>query len=197
MEEQTKSTAGQGLGIAGFVLGLVALIISFIPCVGLWALIPGILGIVFSAIALSQTAGTNASKGLIIAGLVLSIIGTSIASVQFFTFRTASRADVGISTHKESEFGNLYFSNKLVEYLTQGLPVVASRTRTVVKYLPEDTVFYFEPENFEHCAQQLIIVWRNHNLVKEKLRNSKKILHRLNWQTEKERLVSIYMKLLT
>ena len=108
-----------------------------------------------------------------------------------------SRADVGISTHKKSEFGNLYFSNKLVEYLTQGLPVVASRTRTVVKYLPEDTVFYFEPENFEHCAQQLIIVWRNHNLVKEKLRNSKKILHRLNWQTEKERLVSIYMKLLT
>jgi signal transduction histidine kinase len=109
MEEQTKSTAGQGLGIAGFVLGLVALIISFIPCVGLWALIPGILGIVFSAIALSQTAGTNASKGLIIAGLVLSIIGTSIATVQFFTFRTASRAikDHGVELKEvfKQEFG--------------------------------------------------------------------------------------------
>lgn len=91
MDEQPKSTAGQGLGIAGFVLGLIALIISFIPCLGMYALLPGIIAIVLSAIALSQASKTNAAKGLIIAALVVSIIGTSIAAWQFFALRTASK----------------------------------------------------------------------------------------------------------
>lgn len=90
MEEQPQSTAGQGLGIAGFVLGLLALIISFIPCLGMYALLPGILAIVFSVIALTQANKANASKGLIIAALVLSILGTSIAAWQFFALRTAA-----------------------------------------------------------------------------------------------------------
>jgi thiol:disulfide interchange protein len=90
MEEQQKSTAGQGLGIAGFVLGLIALIISFIPCLGMYALLPGILAIVFSAIALTQANKANASKGLIIAALIISILGTSIAAWQFFALKTAA-----------------------------------------------------------------------------------------------------------
>lgn len=90
MEEQPQSAAGQGLGIAGFVLGLLALIISFIPCLGMYALLPGIVAIVFSAIALAQANKANATKGLIIAALVISILGTSIAAWQFFALRTAA-----------------------------------------------------------------------------------------------------------
>src|SRR5437763_15340787 len=48
------------------------------------------------------------------------------------------RADVGISCHRDGILGGLYFSTKIVEYLTQGLPVVSPRTCTVRKYLPED-----------------------------------------------------------
>lgn len=33
MEENKTSNAGQGLGIAGLVLGIITLIISFIPCI--------------------------------------------------------------------------------------------------------------------------------------------------------------------
>lgn len=79
--EEKKSNAGQGLGIAGLVLGIIALIISFIPCLGIWALVPGIIAIVLSAVALSQAKKANASRGLIIAALVISILGTVIAGV--------------------------------------------------------------------------------------------------------------------
>jgi len=37
-------------------------------------------------------------------------------------------ADVGISCHRAGIFGDLYFSTKIVEYLTQGLPVVSPQT---------------------------------------------------------------------
>jgi hypothetical protein len=90
MEEQPKSTAGQGLGIAGFVLGLIALIISFIPCLGMYAIFPGVIAIILSAIAFSQASKANAAKGLIIAALVVSILGSAIATWQFFALRTAA-----------------------------------------------------------------------------------------------------------
>lgn len=86
--EENKSNAGQGLGIAGLVLGIIALVISFIPCIGLYALVPGVIAIVLSAVALSQAKNANAARGLIIAALVISIIGTSIAALQGLVFNS-------------------------------------------------------------------------------------------------------------
>jgi hypothetical protein len=73
------SNAGKGLGIAGLVLGILAAIISFIPCLGFWAVVPGVIAIILSAISLSQAGKAGASKGLAIAGLVCGIVGTVIA----------------------------------------------------------------------------------------------------------------------
>lgn len=85
-----SSNAGQGFGIAGFVLGIIALIISFIPCLGMYALVPGVVAIALSAVGLSQATKANASKGLIIAALVISILGTVIAGWQFVVIKTAA-----------------------------------------------------------------------------------------------------------
>ena len=86
-EQIQKSKAGQGLGIAGFVLGLTALIISWIPCLGTWAFLPGIVAIVLSAIALIQANKGNGAKGLIIAALIVSIIGTGVAGYQWYYWK--------------------------------------------------------------------------------------------------------------
>jgi hypothetical protein len=80
MEEQ-HSNAGQGLGIAGLVLGIIALIIAFIPCFGWVAIVPGAVALVLSIVGLSQATKVNAPKGVIIAALVISIIGTSVAAI--------------------------------------------------------------------------------------------------------------------
>ena len=89
--EETQTDAGQGLGIAGFVLGILALILAFIPCIGILALIPGIIGITLSAIALSQANSGNGSKGLIIAALVISIIGTAVGAIWPLAFASAAK----------------------------------------------------------------------------------------------------------
>ncbi len=82
MEElKEKTNAGQGFGIAALVLGIIALITAPIPCVGILALIPGMLGIIFAIVALVQASQGQGAKGLIITALVISILGTSISTV--------------------------------------------------------------------------------------------------------------------
>ncbi|MFW6218971.1 MAG: DUF4190 domain-containing protein [Bacteroidota bacterium] len=112
MAEENKTNAGQGLGIAGLVLGIIAVIVSFIPCVGLIALVPGLVGIVLSAIGLNQANKGNGAKGLIIAALVISIIGTSVAVVWgVFLGGVAKEGSVfknKIEKTLEEEFGEDY-----------------------------------------------------------------------------------------
>lgn len=76
MEEQVqKSTAGKGLGIAGLVIGIIGLILCWIPWVGV---VPAVVGLILSAIALAMSKGSSA-RGLIIAAFVISIVATSVA----------------------------------------------------------------------------------------------------------------------
>ncbi|MFJ7217519.1 DUF4190 domain-containing protein [Amycolatopsis sp. NPDC098790] len=68
-----------GLGTAGFVLGLVGLIFAFIPIIGViaWPLV--ILGLVFGIVGLLRAnRGQASNKGLAIAAVVLSAIGLVI-----------------------------------------------------------------------------------------------------------------------
>ncbi|HEX3007758.1 MAG TPA: hypothetical protein VHO90_09105 [Bacteroidales bacterium] len=80
--EENKTNAGQGLGIAGLVLGIIAILICFIPCIGILAIVPGLVGVTLSAIAFNQASKGNGTKGIIIAALVVSILGSSIALLQ-------------------------------------------------------------------------------------------------------------------
>lgn len=66
-----------GLGISGFVVGLIGLLFSFIPVIGViaWPLV--ILGIIFSGIGMTK----RIHKGLSIAGLTVSVIGLVICIV--------------------------------------------------------------------------------------------------------------------
>ena len=89
MEETTQPTsnskAGKGLGIAGLVLGILAAVIAFIPCLGTFAIIPGIIGLVLSVVSFVQANKAGAAKGMAIAGIVCSIVGCSIAGWQWYT----------------------------------------------------------------------------------------------------------------
>jgi hypothetical protein len=60
-----------GIGIAGFVTGLVGLILCWVPWLGL---LLGLTGIVLSAVGISQGKKKGMSIGLAIAGLVCGII---------------------------------------------------------------------------------------------------------------------------
>lgn len=94
------------MAVASLVLGIVGLVISFIPCLGSYGLLLTLPGIVLGAIGLSSAAKKNAPKGLAIAGLVCSIIGSVIAGYQCYVLNKATDAATD-------------FANKLNESMNQ------------------------------------------------------------------------------
>lgn len=94
--------AGKGMGIAGFVISLVALVIYFIvaPIAGLSALAGGGMGIsifwvilsavglVLSIMGFTKAKAVNGKKGLAIAGLVIGIIATILSVRLVFAVKT-------------------------------------------------------------------------------------------------------------
>ena len=80
MEEQ-RSNAGQGLGIAGLVLGILAIPMGIIPCTFYLGILLGIIGFVLSIVALTQAHRGYGPKGLIIAAMICSVLGFTFASV--------------------------------------------------------------------------------------------------------------------
>ena len=101
-------------------------------------------------------------------------------------------ADIGISCQQSGPFGDLQFSAKVLDYLSQGLPVVSSRTKTLARYIPEDTVFYFQPGNAKDMAEKIVFLWNHPDIVKRKMENAKKLFPLYTWQHEKPKFIEFY-----
>lgn len=72
-------SAGKNLGVAALVIGIVSALFSFIPCLGMWAFIPAVVGIILAVISMKQ-AGPTGEKGMAIGGLITSIIALLISA---------------------------------------------------------------------------------------------------------------------
>ncbi|WP_103353542.1 MmpS family transport accessory protein [Amycolatopsis sp. CA-128772] len=69
-----------GLGTAGFVLGLVGLVVSPIPLAGVVAWPLAVLGLILSAVGLARVrSGKATNKGLTIAGVVVSLLALVVS----------------------------------------------------------------------------------------------------------------------
>jgi phosphate/sulfate permease len=86
MEEDVKKNSGQNLGIAALITAIVTFVLAAIPCVGLIAIIPGIIAIVLASVGLSQAARNDSPRGILIAGLIIAIIACMISFSQVFVF---------------------------------------------------------------------------------------------------------------
>jgi hypothetical protein len=82
--EDIKNTTGQNLGIAALITAIVTFVLAVIPCVGLIAIVPGIIAIILASVGLSQASRTNSPKGLLVAGLIIGIIASMISVSQVF-----------------------------------------------------------------------------------------------------------------
>lgn len=68
-----------GMAIVGLVLGVIALLISFLPIINNLAFILGLLGLIFAIVGLVGTArGKKSGKGIAIAALIITILSCII-----------------------------------------------------------------------------------------------------------------------
>lgn len=86
-----KTNAGQGLGIAALVLGIITIPFALFPCTAVFAWCPGAVAIILGAIALNQAKKGNGKTGLPMAGLVLGIIATALAVAWIVVFAEGAK----------------------------------------------------------------------------------------------------------
>jgi len=82
--EEVKNNSGQNLGIAALITAILTFVLAVIPCVGLIAIIPGIVAIVLASVGLSQANRNDSPHGVAIAGLIIGIIAIMISFSQIF-----------------------------------------------------------------------------------------------------------------
>jgi len=92
--EDVKNNSGQNLGIAALITSIITFVLAVIPCVGLIAVIPGIIAIILASVGLSQASRSNAPKGILIASLIIGVIASLISVSQVFVAtKIAKNAD--------------------------------------------------------------------------------------------------------
>ena len=95
---QPATPQGNGLAVAGLVLGILGLVFCFVPFFG-WVL--AILGIIFGAVGISKANKVGRGKGMAIAGLVCGALGL-LAGIGIFI--AALKAAHDIATHNYSSY---------------------------------------------------------------------------------------------
>ena len=79
-----RPLSGQNLGIAALITAIITFVLAVIPCVGLIAIIPGIIAIVLSVVGLSHASTNNSPRGVLIAGLIIAVVASMISFGQVF-----------------------------------------------------------------------------------------------------------------
>ncbi len=79
-----RPPAGQNLGIAALITAIVTFVLSVIPCVGIIAIVPGIIAVVLASIGLSQASRNDSPRGVLVAALIIGVVATMIAFSQIF-----------------------------------------------------------------------------------------------------------------
>lgn len=77
--EEVKVEKKSGLGIAGLVLGVVALLTSFLPIINNASFVIAIIGFVLAVVGTLQCVrGKRAGKGLAIAAIVANVVACAL-----------------------------------------------------------------------------------------------------------------------
>ena len=93
MSETTNETTKKptsGLAIAGLVLGIIAILGSFIPIINNISFVIAIVGGILAIVALvGATKGKNGGKGMAIAGVVLAVVSIMLVLITQSAFKSA------------------------------------------------------------------------------------------------------------
>jgi hypothetical protein len=81
--------SSNGLATAGFVLGLIGLLGSFIPLLNIVGIVIGVVGAVLAAVGLAKAKKSGSGKGLAMAGIILGVLALIIGIVVNVAFANA------------------------------------------------------------------------------------------------------------
>lgn len=99
---------------------------------------------------------------------------------------------LGVNVPRPDVLGSLSFSNKIVEWVAMGLPVIASRTPTLLRYFPDGTLFYVEGGSVDSLVDGIRgLHLTGPDPVAAQVRRAQAALERIAWPIQRESLMDV------
>lgn len=97
-----------------------------------------------------------------------------------------ANADIGIVPKRASGFGDQAYSTKIMEFMSQGLPVVLSRTRIDSLYFDDSVAAFFESGNSDDLAKAVRKILTNPDYRKQLSERGVAYAQANSWETMKD-----------
>ena len=98
-----------------------------------------------------------------------------------------SKCDVGILPIRRDVFLDFAFPNKLPEFIISGKAVLMSRLKAIRYYFSEDALAYFEPNNADDLAKQMVRLYQDKALRAKMAVRAKQEYEPIRWEVMKQR----------
>lgn len=105
-------------------------------------------------------------------------------------------ADLGLIPNKASMHWDLAFPTRVLEYICLGKPVIVPKTRGIMDYFHENSLYFSIPGCAEDIAQRILDVYNNPEECRAKQKLSYSVYKTLCWDQQKHHLITLVSSLM-